>query len=379
MKVIHVCQSADPNVGGSLVVARALAAAQNNAGIDAWVFYLYRSPNDSSAACEPKTRSLGIERVKRYTSGIKELYQAFSAANPDLIHHHDGLLWPRLASGRLRVPLVTHGHLGSPKAYWPGFAQIAYYYARKHTDRLIAVSQSGSASWVASGFASERVRLVPHGVDTIRFRARGRAQRDDMLQGIGLDPCRQILLWAGRLDRKTKGLDRLVRVLRSLPDDWSCLVGGDGADRKWLENTIDAAGMKENSIALLGKLDTPELWFGISNAFLFTSYCETFGLVLLEAAASELPIIAFPCEGGGKEILDILNAEMLTDNVDLNLGRRFRDLLERAHTRANRRLVEEQFSWGEAARKTIQVYQELLEERAATDANVRKRRSDGHL
>ena len=149
--------------------------------------------------------------------------------------------------------------------------------------------------------------------------------------------------------------------------------------RKWLENTIDAAGMRENSVALLGKLDTPELWFGISDAFLFTSYCETFGLVLLEAAASELPIIAFPCEGGGKEILDILNAEMLTDNGDLNLGRRFRDLLERAHTRAIRRLVEEQFSWGKAARKTIQVYQELLEERAATDANVRKGRSDGHL
>src|SRR6266480_1724144 len=136
MKVIHVCQSADHNVKENIIEERELAAAQNNARIDAWVFYLSRSPKDSSAACEPKTRSLGIERVKRYTSGIKELYQAFSAARPDLIHHHDGLLWSRLASGRLGVPLVTHGHLGSPKAYWPRFAQIAHYYARKHTDRL---------------------------------------------------------------------------------------------------------------------------------------------------------------------------------------------------------------------------------------------------
>jgi len=46
-------------------------------------------------------------------------------------------------------------------------------------------------------------------------------------------------------------------------------LSGRWGDRKWLENTIDAAGMKENSVALLGKLDTPELWFGICDAFLF--------------------------------------------------------------------------------------------------------------
>jgi len=101
-----------------------------------------------------------------------------------------------------------------------------------------------------------------------------------MLQGIGLDPCRQILLWRAGLIERPRGWTGLFEFSGHYPTTGAALSGRWG--RSEVAGKYNRCGWHEgNSVALLGKLDTPELWFGISDAFLFTSYCETFGLVLL--------------------------------------------------------------------------------------------------
>lgn len=359
MKVVHLCQSSNPDIGGSLVVARALASAQCRLEIDARLFYLYQSQHDKQNASESATVCLGIHRSQRYSLGMLRLYGALRHANPDVIHHHDGLLWPRLVTARLGVPLVTHGHLGAPIRRRKYFSHLTHRYIAVHTDRLIAISKWVSASWASAGFSGDKIRLVGNGVDTLRFRKSTGEERREALQSIGIDSSRQILLWAGRLDRKTKGLDRLLTVAEQLPEDWCFLVAGDGADREWLTRELDVRQLRRNDIILLGKVADPERWFGAADAYLFTSQREPFGLVILEAAASELPIIAYRCEGGGMAILEELGVRVLEDDEQID----FLSLSGRDEAARNRELIKDRYSWEAAAAKTFDVYRELVSNR----------------
>lgn len=362
MKVLHICQSADPSIGGSLIVARALAQSQAALGIDAWLIYLYVSDADFEAGDGAKQLFLGIERSRRYSSGIKVLGRALRDQSPDVIHHHDGLLWSRMASARLGLPLVTHGHLGSPKGGRLGLSQLIHRYIMKHTHRLIAISDWVAESWIMSGYPLEKVRLVQNGVDSDCFRPRSQEDRHEQLFNANIEPNNKILLWAGRLDRDTKGLDRLLLVLCNLPSDWCCLIAGDGPDRRWLVDEINAMSNGGHQVIMLGVVDNPEVWFGIADVFLFTSIVEPFGLVLLEAAASELPILSFHCEGGGMTLLRSLSARVIGEVDVPDLEHILLHLEETAPDKKIGRFVEEKFSWERAARQTIGVYQELLEE-----------------
>ena len=92
MNVIHICQSPDPTIGGSLVVARAVTAAQRLLGVNANLVYLY----EGKAGDKVKSGiCLDVTRSKRYTEGIKKLRNVLLDQKPDVIHHHDGLFWPR--------------------------------------------------------------------------------------------------------------------------------------------------------------------------------------------------------------------------------------------------------------------------------------------
>lgn len=359
MRILHVCQSADPNIGGSLVVARSLAEAQADEGADARVVYLYRSPYDSNTSQRRCAEAfLGVERATRYTRGIKALRQYVGSEKPTIIHHHDGLLWPRIGTRNTGVPLVTHGHLGAPNTGWWAAKRITHEYIVNHTNLLIAVSEWVSDSWEASGFPRERIKLIYNGVDSAKFRRRtatGDAQRVPRL--LSGEP-RKKLLWLGRFDKHTKGLDRLLLVIRNLPRNWCCVIVGDGPDRSWLAENITLEAVGDRTV-MVGKVSEPAEWFANADAFLFTSRVEPFGLVLLEAASSEIPILAFPCIGGGSELLRILQARLIGESSPTTISEDLNCCLENTPYRSVRSKVNDLFSWRKAALESIQAYHEL--------------------
>ena len=110
---------------------------------------------------------------------------------------------------------------------------------------------------------------------------------------------------------ETKGLDRLTATARSLPAGIRLVIVGDGPARAWLVTQLETL---DDRPLLMGNIKDPAEIFGIADAFLFTSNVEPFGLVLLEAAASGLPIYAFVCEGGGRELLRDLGATVVMDS-----------------------------------------------------------------
>jgi glycosyltransferase involved in cell wall biosynthesis len=128
----------------------------------------------------------------------------------------------------------------------------------------------------ARGF--QRVALWPRGVDTQVFRPR---------PGADLNVARPVFLTVGRV-----AVEKNLEAFLALDLPGTKVVVGDGPARSELERRFPQArflGMRKD--AALSEV------YAAADVFVFPSRTDTFGLVLLEALASGLPVAAYPVPG----------------------------------------------------------------------------------
>ncbi|MEQ1626791.1 MAG: glycosyltransferase family 4 protein [Nitrospira sp.] len=104
----------------------------------------------------------------------------------------------------------------------------------------------------------------------------------------------QILLSVGRLtDAKGTGaLLSMYDVVRRVRPDVALMLVGDGPDRGKYESLCRERGW--NRVHFAGHVDPMELprYFALADVFVFPTFSDTFGAVLSEAMAAELPVVA---------------------------------------------------------------------------------------
>lgn len=127
------------------------------------------------------------------------------------------------------------------------------------------------------------------------------------------------LISVGRLD-KIKGFDDLIDIFNLFQEthpDWILHIVGDGPEKQNLQNKTNELHL-ENKIFLCGtKLsDELEKEYLNSSIYLMTSFSESFGLVLVEAASFGLPLIAFDSAQGAREIIENNKNGFLIPNRD---------------------------------------------------------------
>ncbi|MCX6597610.1 MAG: glycosyltransferase [Acidobacteria bacterium] len=124
--------------------------------------------------------------------------------------------------------------------------------------------------------------VMPHGVDTARFKPHPERPHGGPV----------VLGYVGRLTPE-KNVRFLAEVAAKLkPGSFRFLIVGDGSEREWLESAIPQAEFR-------GILRGDELAaaYAEMDLFLFPSLSDTFGLVLLEAMASAVPVVTFHRSG----------------------------------------------------------------------------------
>ena len=117
-------------------------------------------------------------------------------------------------------------------------------------------------------------------------------------------PDSRVIMAAGGLTRR-KGFDRLLRAWALLaPDhpDWSVEIFGDGVEHDALDARVHRLGLRR-SVRLRGH--SPNLMDELTRASLFamTSRREGFPMVLLEAMSVGLPVVAYDCPTGPRDIV----------------------------------------------------------------------------
>lgn len=126
-------------------------------------------------------------------------------------------------------------------------------------------------------------------------------------------------LVVGRLTEQ-KGIDRLIdawKIFETKNKEWTLTIVGDGKDRTKLEN--QATGL--NNIKFAGRTDKVEEYYKNASCYILPSRFEGFPMVILEAQSFGLPVIAFDCKTGPKEMItNEKNGYLIEDGNVQNLA-----------------------------------------------------------
>ena len=117
-----------------------------------------------------------------------------------------------------------------------------------------------------------------------------------------------------------KGIDLLLKawsIVEKQLSDWRLDVYGDG-DRTPYEQLIDELMINKRSCQLHGRTDEVEKEYRNSSIFILSSRFEGFGMVLLEAMASGLPVVSFDCPWGPRSIITDGKDGVLVENGNVD-------------------------------------------------------------
>jgi glycosyltransferase involved in cell wall biosynthesis len=173
-------------------------------------------------------------------------------------------------------------------------------YVKDQADILMAVTGRAKAALLAEGVPEEKIRVRPVGVDTERFKP---APLDtDIRKTLGLSDDDFVIMFMGRLE-KEKGIYDLLNAMKLMAPDpdmahVKVVIVGNGAERGHVLKQIELLGI-EGRVMLAGSFpyETVPRLYNASNAFILPSipvpfWQEQFGMVLVEAMASGLPVIS---------------------------------------------------------------------------------------
>jgi glycosyltransferase involved in cell wall biosynthesis len=363
MRIIHVFQRDDPATGGALRVAEALAKAQSARGLEVWILFLYGPPAKVSAQFQDgQVICLGLRSSRDVWRGIPALRKTIRSLAPDIIHSHDGIIWPRLALYRIGIPIVMHAHL---PAWNPHSVRekIGWGLISKTTDFLIGISHHTIDTWENAEFSPAKIRYIPNGVDFERFKMVDPEEKVRLRRSLGLPESKKILLWIGQMHRSMKGTDRMEHVAARLPEDTVMLAVGNGPEFKGIQDRCKSL-VDSGRLLMTGTVPEPAPYYMASDAFLFTSYHEPFGLVILEAVACGLPVMAFPLTqgGGAADLLSEFRAVQVEDGIgEREIEIALRELESRKKDAGVlRAATEANYDWRILSDKVVEVYRSIL-------------------
>ena len=277
----------------------------------------------------------------------------------DVLHFHEPLM-PALPMTMLRMS--TTANVGTFHAF--ARSNVGYYYGRPlmqpYLERLhrgVAVSEPARA-FFNRYFPDYPLRVVPNGVDTSVYRP-------------GLSPIRHLrdeninVLFVGRLEKR-KGLGDMLRgyeFMRARVPKSRLIIVGDGPLRGQAESFISRHRVK--NVVMAGYVPDSVLPRYYSSAEIFCAPAtgrESFGIVLLEAMASGLPVVATEIPGymsvvePGRDSLTVrpkgwaeLGAALVILARDEELRRR---MGMAGYEKAQR------YSWESVASQVVEVYEE---------------------
>lgn len=332
------------------------------------------------------------------TLGV-DLRIAQECSQADLVHSHTWYAnmaghWAKLM---YEIPHVITAHSLEPLRPWKkeqlgggyNLSSWAEQTAYLEADAVVAVSY-GMKDDILRCYPQidpDRVSVIHNGLDLADWQkpAVGDPAVAETLQRYGIDPDRPTIVFVGRITRQ-KGLPHLLRALRMVPKDTQVVLCAGAPDTKEIAAEVavlvnDLKADRDGIIWIEDMLPHQEVVNILSAAQVFVtpSIYEPMGIVNLEAAAMELPVVGTKTGGIPDCIVDgetglLVPIEQLQDGTgtpldpakfQADLAERLTYLIEnpslaKEYGLAGRKRVEEQFTWSAVAQEVVALYRSLL-------------------
>lgn len=290
-RIVHVTYAYPPAIGGLEQVAQQLASSQAAAGLPVSVVTSDRGWDKTTEY----TDTLPVTRLKSFVFANTTiipglLWQLLKLHKDDIIHLHVAqafspeIVW--LASKIKGFRYVAHIHIDAPPSTWMGFLLRIYKpivlgrVLRSAHGVVVFTKEQKKILGQRYRIDSSRVHIIPNGVaDEFFINKRRNIHKKPRL------------LFVGRLSYQ-KNLTQLLDALDGISDQFTTTLVGDGELRADLEAHAKKLNLKNITFAGFASGATLRTYYEKADIFVLPSEREGMPLVLLEAMAAGLPIVA---------------------------------------------------------------------------------------
>lgn len=229
----------------------------------------------------------------------------------------------------------------------------------RYPHRIIAVSKAAKA--FIEHFTDTPIEVIPNGVDDGAFRPV--RNRERIKEEFGVEG--RVVLYVSRMSYR-KGPHVLLNAFSRIEDAVLIMVGS-GEMLPFLRAQAKFLRI-EDRVRFLGYVESrmlPEL-FGMADVFVLPSVtAEAFGIVILEAMASGVPVVATDVGGIPEIVRESESGVLVPPGNELELRKAIQELLLddelRKRLGANgRKAVEERYSWERVTERIEKTYEDVL-------------------
>jgi 1,2-diacylglycerol 3-alpha-glucosyltransferase len=320
MRIGFFTDTYTPQINGVVSSIRLFADALERLGHEVYIFApTPRQPGDGPRIVRIPSVPFAFQPEYRLAAIYSQnVYRLVRRANLDVIHSHDpfaiGLFGLTMAK-RFRLPYVHTYHTLYPEyvhyVWETRFTRaMAERLSREFCDQcdLVLAPSTKIEKALKDWGVTKPVIILPTGVDADRFAATGPADAAELRLRFGIPESDRLLIFVGRLGRE-KNIQLLIDAMALIKTPGArLLVIGNGPYRSELDRRIARLGVGDH-VTFTGYLQREDVAaaYAASDLFFFASTSETQGLVIAEAMASGLPVVA---------VDDLATADAVADGVN---------------------------------------------------------------
>jgi glycosyltransferase involved in cell wall biosynthesis len=311
---------------------------------------------------------------------IPEMLKSFLQLESDVVHVHgyrcmssfNAIYFAQIRN----VPSILTPHGIYPtRSFVNGLAKSAFDHLFGRlllglSDKIIALSVSNKDALLEIGASANKIVTVPNGVNVEEYvhlkRERG-TLKDFSRNG-------PILLYVGRIDwnkRVQNVVESMPMILDHFPSAEFVIVGPDYGN--YVSKLVGVARKLkvEHAICITGNVPKEKLleYYSVADVFLLPSSYEGFGLSMLEAMGSKVPVIVSPSGGPGDILTHLEHAWLLKEASASEISEAVRTLLTDSQLRETLvnnafELVKKNYTWKNVVDELEAVYEETIIEKA---------------
>jgi glycosyltransferase involved in cell wall biosynthesis len=336
LAVAHLCAPA--RVGGLERVVQGLARGQRERGHRVSVVAVIEPGADLEAFLGPLVAA-GVEahqvtvRGRDYLGERKAVRRFLQQWKPDILHTH-GYRSDVLNGGmarRMGIATVSTLHGSSRMGGFSHFFEWIQERALRRFHGVVAVSAPLRAALLAKGVPPRRLHLVPNAwtAGTVPL------SREQARATLGVRPEGLRIGWVGRLV-SIKGPDVFLRALAGISGDpsWRASMVGDGPEHGRADELVRSLGLT-GRVDLHGAIPDAERLFPAFDVLVLSSRSEGMPMVVLEAIASGVPVVA-TAVGGVPDLLGERGGWLVRPEDPTALGSAIERALADPHEREER-------------------------------------------
>jgi len=378
MRIVHVAIRFPPAEGGGEQVVYNLAKQQVKMENEVYVIttnLMKEVPRevDKTLPTKEVMNDINVIRMKTYPTGLPVwgygsvffgLKKLLNEISPDIVHthsygyFHSDLLARLKRKSEWKLVMTSHGFPPGRGIFRPVKKMYTKFIGRKTVKSLdVAIALSERDKGVFEDLDVKNVYVIPNGISIAMFE--NLPSRDIFRDKYKIKG--RMILNVGRLE-KIKGQKNLIEafsnIIKDFPDTTLVIVGKDWGELKELKELVGELNLKDRVIFTGGipYERMPEV-YSAADIFVLSSFDESFGIVLLEAMACAVPIVATNVGAVPGVVSD---AALLAEPNFNALYKEISNLLE--NEKLGKKLAENgkrrstDFTWEKIAGKIVNIY-----------------------